>query len=620
MSSFQIAKAAAAALLFATACHSDALTRARTGDATHQLRTSVTPGDLGYGGPPPPRQFGPDSYRPGAFTGEGTTPVGLHCAPPTPTFRECSGFLRSDVDGTLLDVTVVQPHGQGPGPFPLVALLHGYGGSKNGDSQYNGVLAARGYVVLRYSARGFGDSWGQVNLADVHLELCDLQSLIGQIVDMRRFQADGARVAVFGASYGGGQSWLAALQPSFTSPKGSLVTLRTIVPIVPWTDLLYALRPNGRVSNSIDVPGAHKLSFLQGLFVGGIRKSPTRPYPNYPDYLLGWDAYILATEPNNAPPIGSQIVDGLAGYRSIWWQQSFWDAVRAKAGTGTQLPVFELQGFTDDLFPLPEALRMYYALRAVDPAYPITLYLGDVGHPRAPNKVGEVAYAQQLIFRWFDYYLKGLGTPPSGVLAAITRPRAVPFNPGDVISVPTYDALATGTAEADLTALIEPAILTFNPANPSGVFFDPFVMLGAESLQPAPPPPPPDIVPGDVAYYTIPVAQLTGGRDLLVAGQPTVRLSVQTVGPRVQLDVRLLDVKASATYLVTRGTYTLQYPDVPTAQGITITIPTYGNLWQAEAGDQLRLEITNVDSPYLTPSRVPSVTRLSNVHLAVPYR
>jgi hypothetical protein len=51
-----------------------------------------------------------------------------------------------------------------------------------------------------------------------------------------------------------------------------------------------------------------------------------------------------------------------------------------------------------------------------------------------------------------------------------------------------------------------------------------------------------------------------------------------------------------------------------------VAIPTYGNLWEAAPDHVLQLEITTLDSPYLAPSRVPSVTRISRVRLEVPFR
>src|SRR5256885_17140475 len=100
------------------------------------------------------------------------------------------------------------------------------------------------------------------------------------------------------------------LAPTSTSPAGTAVRIRTIVPIVPWTDLLYSLLPNGRPRNSIDGLGGAKLSYINGLFASGIRRSDSRTYPNYPDYLYAWQNWINTMEPNGADPVYGQIVDG----------------------------------------------------------------------------------------------------------------------------------------------------------------------------------------------------------------------------------------------------------------------------------------------------------------------
>ena len=482
-------------------------------------------------GPPPERDFGPDSYRTRVFTGAGTTPAGLTCAKAADKSRVCSGFLMSSVDSTLLDATLQVP--QGGGPFALVVLMHGWAGSKTGSGDVADALVSNGLAVLRYSARGFGESWGQANLADLHAEIEDLRSLVGQVVDQDRFHLNADAVAVTGASYGGGHSWLATLEPTFTSPAGATVRIRTIVPIVPWTDLLYSLLPNGRPRNSIDGLGSAKLSYIDGLFTSGLRRSADRPYPNYPDYLLAWHDWINSVEPNGADPVYQQIVDGVAGGRSIWWQQSFWSGVVAN-----RIPVFEVQGFTDDLFPLPEAARMVNALHAVDATYPITVYLGDIGHPRARNKVGEVDYVQGLIRRWFAYYLLGQGSEPAHVVyAAITRPGAEAFDASNVVTAPTIDALATSR----VAHAFEGSAVLVNPASVplGGFFWDPFVMTGAEELQPyTGTPPEPPVIESSMAVYTIPASALNGGADVLVAGCPLVRLHASTFAPRVQLDVR----------------------------------------------------------------------------------
>ena len=560
-------------------------------------------------GPPPPQNFGPDTYRTGVFTGRRITRPGLTCDSVSGGGQICTGFLQSAVDRTLLDVTLMLPPGSAP--RPLVALLHGWGGSKSSSGDIADALLAEGYAVLRYSARGFGRSWGQVNLSDVHVEMNDLRSMIGQIVDRQDLQIDPDAIAITGASYGGGQSWLALLRPTFESPRGTTVRIRTVVPIVPWSDLLYSLIPNGRSEHSLEPGGSPKLSYINGFYVSGVRRSPDRLYPNYPFYLIGWHAWIDGVEPNTFDPVYRRIIDGLAGYRSIWWQQAFWrDAAQHR------VPVFQVQGMTDDLFPLPEAKRMLLALRTVDPAYPIASYFGDLGHPRASNKPAEVDYVLGLIEEWLAYYLRGEGSEPAHVIrAAITRPRDDPFTPLDVITVTDYEALATRTVTKEfggIAALINPVDDPYD-----GFYWDPLIMEAARELKPYPlPPPEPAVVESSLAVYTVPVAELTGGGSLLIAGQPTVSLRTFTLAPRVQLNVRLIDVAPDGTrQLVTRGTYLLN-----SVETTDVIIPTYGNVWEAAPDHLLQLEITNLDSPYITPSRVPSVTLVSGVKLELPVR
>lgn len=565
-----------------------------------------------HDGPPASRSFGSDTYRVGLFTGQGTEREGLHCEKTAPDLRTCSGYLASAVDGALLEVGVEIPL-RIDKPVPLVALIHGYAGSKGASADIARALLADGYAVLRYSTRGFGLSWGQVNLVDVHAEVADLRSMIAQVVDDQNLHIDGGTVAVAGASYGGGHSWLAALQPQFTTPRGAVVRIRAVVPIATWSDLLYSLLPNGRERDAFDGIGGAKLSFINGLYIGGIREKPERPYPNYPDYFVAWHAWINTQEPTSADPVFASIADGLGGYRSIWWQSAFWDAVRA----GARIPVFLAQGFTDDLFPVIESERMMRALRSIDPAYPVAAYYGDIGHPRASNKTGEVDHALGLIRAWLAYYMNGAGTqPPNVVYAARTRPRDEPFDAGNVVVAPSLSSLAT----ASVSHTFDGSALLVNPlTDPMGGFFwDPLVLEGARELRPLPVPPESPLVPGSLVTYDVPVTQLTGGSALEIAGMPTVSLDASTVASRVQLNVRLFDVDASGRkQLITRGTYTLVGGSIG---GTNVVIPTYGNFWRAEAGHTLRLELTNVDSPYITPSRVPSETTVSGVRLDIPVR
>jgi ABC-2 type transport system ATP-binding protein len=584
-------------LVIVAGCQSD-----QTGPLPAPVR-AISAAAASDDGPPASFPFGRDTYRLGVFTGSG--PTGLACTA-TIGSRQCNGYLRSGVDNTLLDVRLEIP--AGAGPFPLVALIHGYAGSKTSSGDIAARLLSDGYAILRYSTRGFGHSWGQVNLADLHAEIGDLRSMIAQVVDEPAYNLDANAVAVTGASYGGGHSWLALVQPTFDTPKKKTVRIRAVVPIAPWTDLVYSLLPNGRPNHSIDGIGGLKLSYVNGLYASGLRTEPDRPYPNYPDYLVSWQAYINITEPRSFDPTWTQIVDGLAGGRSIWWQQKFWKKVAQN-----RVPVFQVQGFTDDLFPLPEAKRMLLALQSVAPDYPITSYFGDLGHPRARNQANEVDYVLRLIEPWLAFYLKGAGVAPTPAIYAARTDEA--FNENDVIRVTDWTQLAAGSVTTEWSGSPTPLI---NPVTfvGSGVFWDPFVGLAGEELKPyVAAPPPSDVVPGNVFTYSFaPSAPLT------VAGQPSVMLDAVVVGHRVQLDVRLIDVGDGGERLITRGTLTLDSGTTADIGARTIEIPTYGNFWAVASGHTIRLEISNVDSPYITPSREPSSTVITRIRLRIPTR
>jgi hypothetical protein len=161
--------------------------------------------------------------------------------------------------------------------------------------------------------------------------------------------------------------------------------------------------------------------------------------------------------------------------------------------------------------------------------------------------------------------------------------------------------------------------------NPSGdpyssFKWDPLIMEAARELKPYALPEFPTPA-GDqlVAAFEVPAGQLSGGGSLVVAGQPTVTIRGNVmIGLRVQLNVRLFDVAPGGEKsLVTRGTYTLEGPTAPIGE-VTVTVPSYGNVWRIPADHTVRLEITNYDGPYITPSKLPSTTIINSVTLNIP--
>ena len=91
-------------------------------------------------------------------------------------------------------------------PAPAVLLAHGFGGSKNSVADQARQLAADGFVVLAWSARGFGASTGKIGIDAPGAEVADGRALVDYLATRPEVQLDGPgdpRVGVAGASYGG---------------------------------------------------------------------------------------------------------------------------------------------------------------------------------------------------------------------------------------------------------------------------------------------------------------------------------------------------------------------------------------------------------------------------------
>ena len=238
--------------------------------------------------------------------------------------------LARSWDGTAVDVNFALPPASARhrGPYPLVMLFHGYGGSKFGLGDGGGGIGSAissmtpwlkaGYATFSMSDRGFGESCGTAasrasvpagqcargfnHLLDTRYEVRDAQYFAGQLADQGLVSP--TRIASVGGSYGGGMSMaLAALKDRVMLPGGRLVPWRSphgkrmrlaaATPAVPWTDLAYALTPNGRTLDYVaDAPyrgpyGVLKSSYVNALYVTGCGTPTTFCTTTEPRWDLG---------------------------------------------------------------------------------------------------------------------------------------------------------------------------------------------------------------------------------------------------------------------------------------------------------------------------------------------
>ena len=545
-------------------------------------------------------------------------------------------------DGVPLDVDVtLPPASEGDGPFPTIVMLHGWGGSKtdfesatpDGDGSVtyhynNDYFASHGYAVVNYTARGFGHSCGggptatatytsasdpcangYIRLADTRYEARDTQYLLGVLVDEGITKPDA--IGVTGISYGGGQSLeLAYLHDRvrlpdgsfapWTSPNGTPLAITAAWPRWPWSDLVDALLPNGRFLDTQVAPAQQSLnplgielqSYVSGLYSLGQSTGyycgtapATTPCQN-PDANLPYEFGVI----NAGEPYGSA---AQAVASEIYAHH------QAYGLPGTPSPLLIENGWTDDLFPPEQAIRIY---NQVGSSAPVTLQLGDLGHSRGSNKptVNHAFNDQGSAF--FAAYLQGVGQPPApGSVTAYTQTCPSSAPDGGPYEAPSYAGLSTGAVKFGSNP-VQTVTATGDPTASSQ--FDPIANSDACKSISA------ETAPGTAVYTH-------RSRGFTMLGLPTVTATISTSGDSGELDSQLFDVTAGGTErLISRGAYRLT--DNQSGQ---IVFQLHGNGYAFPAGDEVKLVLLGSDAPYLRKSNDQTfAVRVSNVTVSLPTR
>ncbi|HET6831278.1 MAG TPA: CocE/NonD family hydrolase [Solirubrobacterales bacterium] len=502
-------------------------------------------------------------------------------------------------DGVPLDVNVAFPD-TGSAPYPVVGMFHGYGGSKSSFKSMQHWLD-QGYAAYSLSQRGFGESCGSqesrdadpagcakgyVHLMDVRYEVRDTQLLLGKLVDEGLIQPDG--IAATGGSYGGGMSLeLAALKDRvmledntlvpWESPEGTPMSLAVATPNIPWSELTYALAPNGNNLDYIEDAGyfgrtgVMKESYVQGLYAQGF-KAPTGSDPRAD--ISGWKARLDAGEPYDDDPAVRSMIDEINSFHSAYGVDH----------SVSPAPLLISSGFTDDLFPVNEATRFYNRTRAEHPDSPLALFFGSFGHARGQNTPGVVGALNDAQDEWVAHYLKGTGTAPASNVTAYTQACPDGTDGAGPYTAPDWASIAPG----EIRVVDDGGAQTVDPAGGDtavGAAFNPLSGTACTST-------PGGEEPG-TANYELPAAPAGG---YTVMGAATVVARITLPGDTSQIAARLVDVSPDGTTktLVERGLWR------PENKGLQV-FQLFANGWEVEEGHVLRLELLPRDAAQTTP-------------------
>lgn len=539
-------------------------------------------------------------------------------------------------DGVPLDVDVTLPPSSAPGPYPTIVMLHGYGGEKtdfestdpSGDGSVtyhynNDYFARQGYAVVNYTARGFGHSCGggpagyhsgpcgqgYIRLADTRYEARDTQHLLGLLVD-QKIAKPGA-LGVTGISYGGGQSLeLAYLndrirEPDgrfapWRSPKGRSLSIAAAWPRWPWSDLVDSLLPNGRFLDTQVAPPGQSLepvgipiaSYVSGLYALGKSSgyycgdAPASTPCTNPDADLNADfALVNAGEPPT-PEAEARLAEIYAHHQ-------------AYGLPGTPAPLLIENGWTDDLFPPEQAIRIY---NQVGGASPVSLQLGDLGHSRGANKPTVNRAFNQQGAAFFGHYLRSTpGGPAAGSVTAYTQTCPASEPDGGPYTASRYGGLHSGAVSFGSAA---PQLVDATGDPATSAQFDP--IGGTSDACKA--------VTSSLALGTATYAYSTES-GFTMLGLPTVTATIQTVGDFGELDSMLFDVAPDGgERLVTRGAYRLT-----DSQSGPVTFQLHGNGYAFAPGHTAKLVLLGSDAPYLRASNDLAFTvQVSDLSVSLP--
>ncbi len=543
--------------------------------------------------------------------------------------RLCSGPTTTWDGKTKVDVNVILPPAPatGPdGPYPLIGDFHGWGGSKIGLNSQTQGWAQNGYAVFSMSDRGWGNSCGSTDpdrlptsekckagynhLMDDRIEVRDAQYLISVLAD--EGVAQPKKIGATGMSYGGGISMaLAALRNRTMLPDGSLapwespggmaMELAAAVPQWPWTDLAYALMPNGRTLDYVaNAPylgpngkapiGVEKASYVSALYGLGVALSNYAPPGTDPSAdLTTWYGLVSGGEPYESNPMAPALIAEITAHHSSYY-----------IGHSVEpAPLLIQSGWNDDLFPPDEAIRFYNRTRTQFPGDPISLFFMDDGHARSQNKPADAALFETRINAWFNLYLKGEGTAGTGSVEALTTtcgtPSAGPY------TAPTWRELAPGEIRLDSAAT--QTILPSGGDPTVSQKFDPFAGEGACAAASG-------ADETGVANYKLAAAP-AGGFTLM--GSPTVVADISAPGGQSELAARLVDVAPGGTEtLIARGLLR------PGEGGTKMVFQLHPQAFHFAEGDVAKLELLPSDAPYARPSNHQETIEVSNLELRLP--
>lgn len=499
----------------------------------------------------------------------------------------------NDDEHVAIDATLYVPAGvDAANPAPAVVAAHGFGGSKTdfaaGEAPF---LAGNGYVVLAYSSRGFGATTGEIGLDSPDYDVKDVQQILTWLANRPEVLLDAPgdpRVGMIGPSYGGGIQLMAAEYDR---------RIDAIVPFITWNSLVYALDPNneGRGFRHEPKLGVFKHQWTS-LFFGLGTAQPVASQPGAtmpPRECLGFvdglcQAYYTSMATGNATPETLKLL-----------AKSSPETLKRRL----TVPTLLIQGQSDTLFNLNDAIANYTALRHNGAPVKMLWVNGGHGYGDAPGERSWTDPSKDVIasrvLAWYDRYLRGDTTVSTGDGFEYFRDW-VPYDttgsaqpayasaPSFPVGTPQRLFLSgDGTLTADRTA-VTPGTATFvNPPAGAPVSYSETSNFQQSNFSGVAA----SDAPGTFAAFT--AAPFAADTD--VVGTPVATVKLTSAIGLATVFAKVYDVAPDGTTTLVRR---LVAPVRATDLSRPVTITLAGFAHRFAAGHSLRLVLAATDAAY----------------------
>lgn len=459
-------------------------------------------------------------------------------------------------------------------PAPAILIAHGFGGSKDSVAQEAKFYAAKGFVVLTWSARGFGKSTGLIEMNSIDAEVADSKALISTLADNKDVIQDKSgdpRVAVMGSSYGGANALLTAANDQ---------RVDAVIADITWSDLGQSLFPQS-------ITPATESGPFKKVWTGTFFSAVTLQRAELgecgslsPRFCATYQRAVLQGAPSKSE---QQLLSSISPINFVKFITA---------------PTLISQGQSDSLFPLTESYNTAQGIKSANPNLPLSMIWHGGGHDGGPSQRD---YLREQNLQWLNKYLNkadiefpvfqftkstgAISLQDSSVIPKIFSDSKLPFE-----IAPSQLDLSTSVVSTAYPIGGIPGALTTLPGIGAASGIASSVLSGVTGFSPA-------FLPGQSGF--IESAPLV--KPISIVGPSKIKLRITSAQPNAVLFFSLVKKSPDGQITQPNGVVAPVRISLPNKAGSEVEITLPAVVIDAAINDVIAVGISTTDQGFETP-------------------